>query len=1628
MEILSSISDQIAMKRGFFVDIIGVKSMAKLRSIFFPALLSILIKAACWADPPVVSINPPGPLNSGLENLQFTATAQDVDGDALTFQWSFQTLPPSLGGNAPQITVFPGNNTSTASFRITSEGPYVLQVIVDDLDGNSNTLSSALVEINAIFQQTFFVSNSGDDSIAIDEISLNSPLKTPGRALELAGPGDTILLITDSVQSPTLSTFTISTQQIPVAGTAADRLIFAGQTKGLIDIRPAGVNTGLRVIDKDFITFRNLNFHGFSNTALSITSSTEIIIEGCEFHDSGIGVSINSSTRTSVENSIFKGNKTGVQLQDSSNNRFALNVFTKNSEFGYRQIFIEPNKPSRNNTIEFSTFYDNGTVFDDDNFQGAIDLGKNSSNRVEGNLFVDNTKDFTAQHFFQTSINRNISFANLGLEADARFLPPASSVFFPITDPFLADPEGGDFRLLQGSIALGAGKGGANIGAYQGQNALFPTTKTIYVDFDRASTSFVQTGQSGSPYSSINKALKEADPGDRILVTASEQTPYTINFENRERWVPGWGTVTITGVTKKIGDFLLYPSLQCFSDDGDTLFIEDQRFLTLENFHITGIKDGSPDQCSRGIHLLRSRHIEFNNLVIHGNATAGITIDSSGGTFLSSSVIHDNTLAISMKGSHFKNQSTLFDKLTVASNLSGVSIGGSHQISFTNSIFANNGGSPCLSSDPNSEPTSLEIRFSLCRQPGVVHSSFQVPGNLNLTGSSDSVDPRFRSEDTLVQETNPHEAFLLVKTNAVISPALNSGDPDYPTQVVLAEFPSPLQTVLPANDTKTSTGQIDMGAFEQSLTDVDGDNLNNELEIQVGLDPNNPMDAVLDPDLDGLNNLEELSIYGTSITTDDTDGDGFSDGVEVAIGSNPLVDDADTIRALIPKPLILPHSTTLSPTVFTLDGIDRNGRAVQNLWTLINGPSSEDDTFLENTNRTLKVLGIQAGSYEIGLDQKLIASSGSNLTLKSLPEDRDITTITIQDIPPVPVLPPSIAATYAPGRIIYFYGSPTITENPSYDPNGNQIFSYEWILERPINPQPGLIDFNSPTPFLTLPNRTEVYEFRLKVTSSGPAGVQQGISSDTYRISVVSSNTALPRADAGPDGRTFVQTLTTLLGLGSGDAQGSSLFYAWRQRSGPEVQFLAPTNCPLNLFEPGAISVLTTPCATGSTPQFLADQPGAVVFELVVSKDGPEGTLTSLPDTVTLIVDSPSNAVPEARILEVSSPKLFQQLTLDGTPSFDRKSLEGTQSTALQYQWKQVSGPPVFLETTTQSRLSFTPIQASPYQFELTVLDGQGVASVPALIDIPIASDQTPLPIARAGEDQTSLVNRFVVLNGSDSSGDAGSVLQYFWEQVKGPEQIQASGISSPLLSFQPKLSGVYTFALRVFDGVQLSLPDEVSVAVNSDIDFVPVALAGTNQTAAPGSIVTLDGRGSFDMDNDPLFFIWEQVAGTPVILSAPNSSVTTFQTFVSGLYQFALYVSDGKSLSPANFTLVSISPGPIATGPPGSSGFDPTTILDPDSQGGTCFIISASFGPHSFPVRFFQGFRDQVLQKLPGGRTLMEIYYRYSPPLAFYIQNSILLKLMIQLLLVSLIVFMVGSPLVFIAVGYRKFKETWYE
>ena len=79
--------------------------------------------------------------------------------------------------------------------------------------------------------------------------------------------------------------------------------------------------------------------------------------------------------------------------------------------------------------------------------------------------------------------------------------------------------------------------------------------------------------------------------------------------------------------------------------------------------------------------------------------------------------------------------------------------------------------------------------------------------------------------------------------------------------------------------------------------DSDGDGIPDDVEIAVGLDPNDPNDAGLDLDNDGLSNLDEFNL-GTFINDADSDDDGILDGEEVAAGAdgfvtNPLLNDTD---------------------------------------------------------------------------------------------------------------------------------------------------------------------------------------------------------------------------------------------------------------------------------------------------------------------------------------------------------------------------------------------------------------------------------------------------------------------------------------------------------------------------------------------------------------------------------------------------------------------------------------------------------------------------------------------------------------------------------------------------------------
>ena len=91
--------------------------------------------------------------------------------------------------------------------------------------------------------------------------------------------------------------------------------------------------------------------------------------------------------------------------------------------------------------------------------------------------------------------------------------------------------------------------------------------------------------------------------------------------------------------------------------------------------------------------------------------------------------------------------------------------------------------------------------------------------------------------------------------------------------------------------------------------DSDGDGIADDLEIANGLDPDDPIDGLEDPDADGLSNKQELVDFGTDRLIADTDGDGIDDGEEVSPGddgfvTSPLIADTTegtrAIRAAIP--------------------------------------------------------------------------------------------------------------------------------------------------------------------------------------------------------------------------------------------------------------------------------------------------------------------------------------------------------------------------------------------------------------------------------------------------------------------------------------------------------------------------------------------------------------------------------------------------------------------------------------------------------------------------------------------------------------------------------------------------------
>ncbi|MBI2876791.1 MAG: PASTA domain-containing protein, partial [Candidatus Tectomicrobia bacterium] len=372
-------------------------------------------------------------------------------------------------------------------------------------------------------------------------------------------------------------------------------------------------------------------------------------------------------------------------------------------------------------------------------------------------------------------------------------------------------------------------------------------------------------------------------------------------------------------------------------------------------------------------------------------------------------------------------------------------------------------------------------------------------------------------------------------------------------------------------------------------------------------------------------------------------------------------------------------------------------------------------------------------------------------------------------------------------------------------------------------------------------------------------------------LKVTPTNQA-PVAVTGPDQNVAVGELVTLDGRNSYDPDNDPITYAWTIRSRPEGSNVVLTN-------PGSV-----------TPTFVPDLPGTYIFDLVVS----DGRLNSSSDDTQVIAVHPTvpptaNAGPDQSVVTGSL------VALDGRGSSD------PDGNPLTYHWQFFSRPAgsqAALDDPSSPTPSFTADLDGEYILQLTVNDGRD-NSIPDDVWVKASTPPHAPPVADAGPDQVVSLNAIIRLDGSGSYDPEGKPLTYRWGIVSPPGIILPPyDPNSPILELLADRIGALVFELVVNDGQFDSPPDRVVVTVVNDS---PTANAGPDQTALVGTLLTLDGSGSFDPNGQPLTYLWtlpSAPAGSSAALSDPTSATPTFTPDLPGLYTFELVVGDGIAYS----------------------------------------------------------------------------------------------------------------------------------
>ena len=366
---------------------------------------------------------------------------------------------------------------------------------------------------------------------------------------------------------------------------------------------------------------------------------------------------------------------------------------------------------------------------------------------------------------------------------------------------------------------------------------------------------------------------------------------------------------------------------------------------------------------------------------------------------------------------------------------------------------------------------------------------------------------------------------------------------------------------------------------------------------------------------------------------------------------------------------------------------------------------------------------------------------------------------------------------------------------------------------------------------------------------------------------------------------------------------------------------------PLEQDTPDTLVIRVTATDDGEPPES-----SSATFTLTVEDVNDPPLASALTDQTAFVDDHFSYTVPEA-----SDPE-------GGTLTYD--AFQGRGNDPL----------PRWLSFTPSSRtFSGTPLEAdmATHEIMVSVSDDLYTRSVTFQLSVVLPTNRPPT--APTFRPQTGTEDRFFfyqALAFDDPDGDAlthratlsnGGTLPAWLDFTVGAGTLVFSGTPREV-----DTPSTLTIRVTATDGIETA---ETTFSLTViEVNDLPTANAGADQTVDEGETVTLEGSGSFDPEGLPLAYSWTQTDGPGVALSGVDTASPTF-TAPDGLaddavLRFALVVTDDSNTTAEDSVLVLVEvEAPLPVIPDDNA--TPTTVASPKSTP----VATQAAVPNSMPT-----------------------------------------------------------------------------